>query len=199
MRLLTIIFLLTFSSFTLFSQETGKVYSEKNMLASGYNSVLYKAKIHIYSRNISALYLFKNIDASSQNYNIVLLSEVGLTLVHLDYDRIADEFEVKFCSPIFQRKSILKAIQSDIKMLIVGVNNNEVTANTHSNQKIRSKGIKYFYESKTKTITRAKRRYSLLFSSEAKAKDYQTKVPSQINIQHKGVKFDISMTLIKED
>ncbi len=84
------------------------------MLDRNYKSTLYKCNIEWGNKRYSGMFLFKNLPDSSTR--ILFLSEVGLNLIDFEYKN--GEFEVKKIKDFMNRRIIIKALMSDLDLLL---------------------------------------------------------------------------------
>lgn len=173
--------------------------SIKVLLSGNYSSALYKANIDIYRHNFSGLLLFKQ-SSERDVCSVVFLSEIGLTLLQLDYDILLDDFTVITCQSFMDRKKVIKALSKDMRMLVkqLSFKDQSKLMGKSSNSTIYDRGVKYFFNRERGEVLKTKRRYSLFFRSVIQATSYSSSVPKFIYINHKGVDLNIELKLIKE-
>lgn len=193
-----ILFLLLSSSVTTYSQAADALNCiSKNLLSTDYSSAMYKVNVDVYDQHLSGIVVIKNEGSSDQHYQVVFLSEVGLTLVHFDYDRSKDKMELVSRAGFLDNKRLIAVLKADFTMLIRGLSCQKSLETKREKKRIREKGIRYLYDTNCSCIVSAKRWYGIFFSSELTATAYVHSVPMQLQIKHKGIKLSMQMDLIK--
>ncbi|MCW3806054.1 hypothetical protein [Plebeiibacterium marinum] len=158
-------------------------------LLRGHKTALYKAKMQVFGKVFSGLVLFK-YNQSQKDYNIVLLTEVGITLC--EFYCVDNNIVVKKASSLFQSKMAQKTLSEDFSYLIYNVGKVKKVANgKYKNlQKIR-----YTLDVDGELEQIRKRR--LINGVIVNLEDYSKGVPSGIHFKHRGIKFDMKLSLLK--
>ncbi len=193
MRVFLIIFLLL-SSLSFFSCSSAKGFSSTDSdiqqpLTGGNKSALYKAKMKVYGNFFSGLVLFK-YNKDKDDYNVVLLTEVGLTLCEF-YSK-DNQIVVKKASSLFQSKMAQKTLAEDFGYLINELGKvKEVSENIFKNED----KVRFSVDSNKKISNIRKRR--LINGIIIDLENYKQSVPSSIKFKHRGIKFNMELSLLK--
>ncbi len=158
-------------------------------LPGNYTTALYKAKIEVFGSFFSGLILFKyNVD--SNDYNIVLLSEVGLTIC--EFYSVNNTIEVRKASSLFQSKKAQGILAEDLALLIDRI----PLIKTKSESTYKSnKGILYSTSSDDHIQQIRKRR--LINGIQVELENYNKGIPAQVHFKNKGIGFSMKLKLIK--
>jgi len=193
MRVFLTIFLLL-SSLSFFSCSSVKDVSTsfttlQQPLTGGNKTALYKAKMKVYGNFFSGLVLFK-YNKDKDDYNVVLLTEVGLTLCEFYSEN--NQIEVKKASSLFQSKMAQKTLAEDFGYLIHEIGKvKEVSEDIYKNED----KIKFSLDT-NKLISKIRKR-RLINGIIIDLEDYKNSVPSSIKFKHKGIKFNMELSLLK--
>ncbi len=158
-------------------------------LTGGNKSALYKAKMKVFGNFFSGLVLFK-YNKENNDYNVVLLTEVGLTLC--EFYCVNNQIEVKKASSLFQSKMAQKTLAEDFGYLIyeLGVVK-EVSDGVFKN----ADKVKYTLGAENKIEKIRKRR--LINGIIVDLENYKQGVPSNVKFKHRGIKFNMELSLLK--
>ncbi len=157
-------------------------------LLQGNTSALYKVNIEVFGNHFSGLALFKKAD-ENQSYNIVLMSELGLTLC--EFYATSDNIEVRKASAMFQSDMAIKVLKEDFGYLIKPI----VTKRDKKNHQIKTTD-KSIYTIEDNKVTAIKKRR--LINGVKVGLSYDDKeVPSEVSYKHSGVKFKMNLKLVK--
>ncbi|MCW3785557.1 hypothetical protein [Plebeiibacterium sediminum] len=193
MRVFLTIFLLL-SSITFSSCSSAKKFAPANKeiqqpLTGGNKSALYKAKMKVFGNFFSGLVLFK-YNKENNDYNVVLLTEVGLTLC--EFYCVNNQIEVKKASSLFQSKMAQKTLAEDFGYLIYELGAvKKVAEGVYKN----SDKVKYTLGTEAKVQRIRKRR--LINGIIVDLEKYKQGVPSSIKFKHRGIKFNMELSLLK--
>ncbi len=169
-------------------------------LNSGYNTLLYKAKVKLYSKTYSGLFLFKH-SPKTKIHNVVFLSEVGLTLFELKYEN--NSFEVVKMSAIFKNDKAAVALMSDLEMVICDIYEKENVKlvdgeDSKSLKKTRKRSLNYYIYNSNNEIYKIKKN-GLLKGLDIELQQYENQIPKSIIFNHKNIKLNINLSLLKRD
>lgn len=193
MRFFLIVFLLA-SSFVYTSCSSVKdtAYLNetiKSPLLGGNTSALYKANIKVFGKFFSGLILFK-YNKKEQACNIVLLTEVGLTLC--EFYSVNDMMEVKSASSLFQSKMAQQTLADDFSYLLHHPGGLKQVSQW---QYINKNRVRYFQNNKSELCQIRKKR--LVNGVMINLNNYKQGVPNDINFKHRGIKFNMKLKLLK--
>ncbi|MBL0049618.1 MAG: hypothetical protein IPP32_16150 [Bacteroidetes bacterium] len=161
---------------------------------------LYKANVNLYGKKFGGLLLIKNMPDSS--YRFVFTTETGIKL--FDFELKNDSFKVHFCIEKFNKAGVLQTLASDLKLVLtenrIGQNAQILSAtdNKWTIYKFSSGQVQEYYY---KDISSG--RISKIEQSSGKKKkvvialsNYKTRIPAQVNIDHKNIRLKIDLTLM---
>ncbi len=189
---LTIFLLLSSLTFSSCSSAKDLVSGNKDIeqpLTGGNKSALYKAKMKVFGNFFSGLVLFK-YNKKNNDYNVVLLTEVGLTLC--EFYCVDNQIEVRKASSLFQSKMAQKTLAEDFGYLLYELGAvKEVTEGVYKN----ADKIKYTLGAENKVERIRKRR--LINGIIVDLENYKQGVPSNIKFKHRGIKFNMELSLLK--
>jgi len=177
------------------------VHKEINApLSSGYNTLLYKAKVKLYSKVYSGLFLFKH-SPKTKVHNIVFLSEIGLTLFELKYEN--NSFEIVKMSAIFKNDKAVKALMNDLELVICDIRNKQNlklidSADSKSLKKTRKRSIIYYIYNSNNEVYKIKKN-GLLKGLVVDLQQFESKIPKVIIFNHKYIKLNVELSLLKRD
>ncbi len=182
-----IIILLAFG----FQRANAQSKSIETPLLQGHKSALYKVNIDVFGNHFSGLALFKADDKTEgQNYNVVLLSELGLTLC--EFYATPESMEVRKASSMFQNEMALKVLKQDFGYLIMPIQVKRVKKKQAV--KTKDKSI-YTLNAEDKVIAIKKRR---IINGVKVGLNYNTEeVPAEVAYKHSGIKFKMNLKLVK--
>jgi len=193
MRFFLITFFLANSIlFTACSAQKNTAYNNTSVsqpLLHGNTSALYKVSIKVFGDNFSGLLLFKH-NTKEEAYNIVLLTEVGITLC--EFYSQGDSMEVRNASSLFQSEMAQKVLAEDFSYLL----HSPGAVKQLSEQKFKNReGIKYTMQNESELMQIRKKRFinGVIIDME----DYKEGIPSNIHIKHRGIKFSMNLKLLK--
>ncbi len=195
MRYCLIAFLLA-SSILLSSCSTSKQLSnQSNAIASPLaglsKTALYKVNIKVYGDFFSGLVLFK-YNADKHDYNIVFLTEVGLTLCEFYW--VNNSIEVRNASSLFQSKMAQKTIAQDFGLLL---NHPEVRKQLSELEYKNNDNVRYTVNDQMKPLKIKKKQ--LINGVVVNLPSYKNGVPEHIEFKHRGIKFSMSLSLLKQN
>ncbi len=158
-------------------------------LTGGNKSALYKVRIKVFDNFFSGLVLFK-YNKDRNDYNIVLFTEVGLTLCEFYF--VNNQMEIKKASSLFQSKIAQKTLAEDFGYLICETGElKQVSDDVFIN----SEKIRYTISAEDQVNRIRKRR--LINGIEIDLENYSQGVPSSIKFNHHGIKFNMELSLLK--
>eukprot|EP01155_Anaeramoeba_flamelloides_P010077 Anaeramoba_flamelloidesa2774_11.p1 GENE.a2774_11~~a2774_11.p1 ORF type:complete len:196 (+),score=1.47 a2774_11:163-750(+) len=158
-------------------------------LTGGNKSALYKAKMKVFGNFFSGLVLFK-YNKENNDYNVVLLTEVGLTLC--EFYCVNNQIEVKKASSLFQSKMAQKTLAEDFGYLIYELGAvKEISDGVFKN----ADKVKYTLGAEKKIEKIRKRR--LINGIIVDLENYKQGVPSNVKFKHRGIKFNMELSLLK--
>ncbi|MBN2165432.1 MAG: hypothetical protein JW717_04070 [Marinilabiliaceae bacterium] len=182
---------LAISFLSLFQTASGQFIKEvcEPPLLANKQSVLYKVGIDLFGNFFSGLLLIK--EGNNQvTHNIAFLTEVGITLC--EYYNKDNKIELKKSSSLFQNKSAHNILAEDISMLIYNI---PPLKNKRANKYKSKEGIIFWLNENKQIETIKKRR--IINGIEVKMENYQDNIPGVVVFRHKGIKFNMKLTLIK--
>ncbi len=191
---LSIVLLSVVCCISFFSCSSAKGFSSADSdiqqpLTGGNTSALYKAKMKVYGNFFSGLVLFK-YNKDKDDYNVVLLTEVGLTLCEF-YSK-DNQIIVKKASSLFQSKMAQKTLAEDFGYLINELGKvKEVSENIYKNED----KVRFSVDPNKKINSIRKRR--LINGIIIDLENYKQSVPSSIKFKHRGIKFNMELSLLK--
>lgn len=193
MRFFLIVFLLA-SSFVYTSCSSVKdtAYLNetiKSPLLGEKTTALYKVNIKVFGEFFSGLILFK-YNEKEQAYNIVLLTEVGLTLC--EFYSVNDIIEVKSASSLFQSKMAQKILAEDFSYLLHHPGKLKQVSQWEYVNKNR---VRYVQNNKSELCQIRKKR--MMNGVIVDLNDYNKGVPNNISFKHRGIKFNMKLKLLK--
>lgn len=153
------------------------------------NTALYKAGIEVFGDFFSGLVLFK-YNADKQDYNIVLLNEMGITLC--EFYAKNNSVEVVSASSLFTSKMAQKTLAEDFSFMV----KTPVVVKQFADKEYKSKDkIKYTVNANMLPLHMQKKRLvngvmvDLIFNDE--------EMPKQVIFTHRGIKFKMTLKLLK--
>jgi len=158
-------------------------------LLGEHNTALYKASINVFGNYFSGLVLLKH-NAEKDDYNIVMLSEVGLTIC--EFYSHDNEIVLRKASSLFKSKKAQSVLAEDLSFLVDEIS--EVKAKSDSRYKSNS-GIIYSTNSDGQVNQIRKRR--LVNGVRIDFEDYKKGIPTNIYFKNKGIGFSMKLKLIK--
>lgn len=187
-----LIIFLVLSSTVLSSCSSTKSYIDhpiKAPLVGDNQSVLYKVGIEVFGDFFSGLVLFK-YNEDQQDFNIVLLSEVGLTLC--EFYSNGQTMEVRKASSLFSSKAAQRTLAEDFSYLLhqPGLSKQVADYEYKNTDKVR-------YTIDTHSAPSEIRKKRLINGVKVDLGEYKDRVPSQINFRHRGINFKMKLTLLK--
>ncbi len=178
--------------------KTKKEVEVKSRLCENYHQALYKTNITFYKKHYSGL-LFFNYKQDKEEYSIVLLSELGLSIIELKYQ--SNEFKLVKHKSFFNKKAAIETLKSDIELLIEKIPQKEYTCFMASDSSLivkRNNNKKeLFYLNNKGEVGRIKKKQNMLMSVNILFNDYSQGVPKEIIINHRGIKLKLELRLIK--
>jgi len=82
---------------------------------SSFERALYKGSMDISKHHLSGLFLLKRISGNS--IRIVFSNQMGINF--FDFELRGDEFIVHYCFPSLEKKSLLKLLENDFRLLLI--------------------------------------------------------------------------------
>ncbi|MCG8581704.1 MAG: hypothetical protein MI866_17400 [Bacteroidales bacterium] len=157
-------------------------------LLGGGQSALYKVNIEVFGKFFSGLLLIKT-DREQKGHNIVLMSEVGLTLC--EYYSSDNVIELKKASSLFQSEMAQKVLAEDFSLLV-----NHVTSLKPRKKNVYKSEAGYLYQLNEAGEITGIRKRRLINGIRAELKDYKA-IPEVIEYKHSGIRFSMSLKLLK--
>ncbi len=86
------------------------------------SEAVFRVSIDLYSHYYSGIFVIKK--ESGEKYRLVLMSEVGMTLLDMDFS--SENYHVNYCIKPLQKKSLLKLLVKDFLLLTTTPGNEKV-------------------------------------------------------------------------
>ncbi len=180
--------------------ETQKEVEVKSRLSKNYKQALYKTNIFFYKKQYSGLLLFK-YEQEKDEYSVVLLSELGLSILELKYQ--SGEFKMVKHKSFFNKKAAIETLKSDIELLIEQIPMKEQTCYAAKDSSLivqrRNKKKEVFYINKENEVFKIRKKQNMFMSVNMDLNDYSTNIPKEMIIKHHGIKLKLELRLIKQD
>lgn len=167
------------------------------LLSTGYRQALYQASVDVFDKHVSGLFLFK-YDSVANEHHIVLLSEVGLSLMEMSYRN--GKFTLVDCKSFIEKKQVIKTLQQDFLLLLRPLTKDSYICYSGAEGK---KALKYtgkqnawYLFADGKNVDAVSARRSLVFPVSVNASGYDQHVPQSITISHKRIKLNIELQLL---
>jgi len=166
------------------------------LLSRGYAQALYQASIDVFGKHVSGLFLFK-YDSIAQEHHIVLLSEVGLSLLEMKYSN--GEFTVVDCKSFIEKEQVIKTLQQDIALLIREFSCSTVCNGAGQEKAFAYKGAKkaWYILDDGEHVSSVTSKISAFIPVNITATGYERSVPQSITISHKRINLTMELQLIK--
>lgn len=185
----------------LFSCSTYNNYSEANILLNKQtpvfnktvNQAVYRGSIEIFDKYYSGIFAFKKLNKT--NYRLVLMSEVGMTLIDISFND--SEYKINHCIEPLNKKSLLNLLKTDFLLLAnfpskikyKKINkDNFIIIKDYNNRHFYSFDNNQLIEIEAKSIFN---KVTISFG------DVQNGLAKNINIQHRPLKLSIDLKRIK--
>lgn len=166
---------------------------------SNYRQALYKANISFYNTTISGLLLFKYNEKVNE-YNVVILSEVGLNIMEFKYSE--GKSELVSCKSFIDKPSAIEILKSDLGLLVesIPVQDYMYYSGKDSLAALKNKSGKrrLYYLQEANQIVKVVSKESALMPSVVTASDYSNGIPKDITIKHKRIKLKIELQLLNK-
>ena len=94
-------------------------FVNKSVIDSNVKTAVYKAKINVFDNYFSGLFLVKYF-AKDTAYHVVLLSEVGLNLLDIEYKN--EKARIVSCQDFLNKKMVLNTLKADFLLLFIKPN-----------------------------------------------------------------------------
>lgn len=193
MRLYLTAFLLVssvvFLSCSTVKKSTYSNYSIESPLPGGTTSALYKANIKVFGNFFSGLVYFK-CNSDENDCNIVLLSEVGLTLC--DFYSANDSIRVTSASSLFSNKKAQQILAEDFGYLLHSPGLlKQLSEYNYKNED----NIQYTIKNTSEIQQIRKKR--IVNGVVVDLDNYNDGVPCNINFKHRGINLNMKLTLLK--
>jgi hypothetical protein len=174
----------------------------KPVFGENFNSFLFKANIKIYGRELSGLLVTKQISAG--DYRVIFTTELGIKL--FDFGFKDSSFTLHYCVPQFDRPKLLKVIKEDIETLLMNNISEKklerlITADSkYVVYKLRSEPLDHYYyiDAATSTLERIERGKGNKQKVIYHLQEQKDSFPSHISVDHKDMKLQIDLNLLKK-
>lgn len=180
---------LVFSSCSSIKNSNYKNHSIVSPIKRENKTTLYKANIKVFGNFFSGLVLFK-YNKPTNDFNVVLLTEMGLTLC--EFYHKDNKMIIKKASSLFQSKMAQNVLLEDFSYLLQEINDVKRLSDTEFKSKEK---VRYKINENNQPIYIRKRR--LINGVLVDVDSYKTGVPALINFKHKGIKFNMKLSLLK--
>lgn len=171
----------------------------RSLLMANYHQALYKANISFYKTTISGLLLFK-YNKKVNEYNVVILSEVGLNIMEFKYSE--GKSELVSCKSFIDKPSAIETLKADIGLLIEAIPVQNYTYYTGKDSLSVLKNItgkrRLYYLQDAKQVVKVLSKEKALMPVVVTATDYSNGIPKDINIKHKRIKLSIELQLLNK-
>jgi hypothetical protein len=168
-------------------------------LGSRFDKALFKASLDISKHHLTGLLFMKQ--TSDTSVRMVFSNEIGMN--YFDFEFVREQFVIHYCFPSLSRKSLLKILESDFRLLLPD-NSVKILKVLHpaenpsdTEYKVKSTAGRYFY-----TLENNSKRISLITSSGKFLKKTRIifsstgiGVPGKIRILNPTIKLTLSLTL----
>ncbi len=205
MKIFRIIILFSLSFLSVLSVQADEKKEFPNFkapLSENYSTALYQGKISFGKRKLSGLFVFK-YDKSNEVYNIVVMSELGMSL--LKYKCENNKIELLESAPFFQNKKMKKLIAKYFMILVQNLSENTTKikkkkegwlVKTHLKKTTGVKGKVFYYYKNNGALTRiyTKEMLPLHFAIEE-----GTPINRKIDFSQRLLGLSINLKLLKID
>ncbi|NJO89813.1 MAG: hypothetical protein HC831_13350 [Chloroflexia bacterium] len=179
---------------------TEKKVEVKSRLSENYKQALYKTNIFFYKKQYSGLLLFI-YEPEKEEHSVVLLSELGLNILELKYQ--SGEFKMVKHKSFFNKNAAIETLKSDIELLIeqIPIKKQTCYLAMDSSLIVKRKDEKkeLFYINMENEVFKIRKKQNMFMSVNMDLNDYNTNIPKEIIIQHKGIKLKLELRLIKQN
>lgn len=163
----------------------------------GTNEAVFRGGIDLYKHYFSGIFALKT--GSEEKYRMVLMSEVGITL--LDISFTSKDFQVNYCIEPLQKKALLKLLYHDFLLLTESPKPEELEpAKKHEKKRelttyknIDCRDFYYFEDGKMVEIVSK----AFLNRTHIQFSEMEMGSANSIQLQHKPVKLGIMLKRIK--
>jgi hypothetical protein len=166
------------------------------VFTDGTNEAVFRGTMEVYKHYYSGIFAMKK--EAVEKFRVVLMSEVGMTLVDFSFD--ANVFEVIYCIETLNKKRLLKLLYHDFLLLLNTSNSEELKqkkCKTHNAQSILIKKNNsrdfYCFENGEMTQISSKK---CLNRTLIQFQDMKTGAANLIQIKHSPFKLKIELTRI---
>jgi len=152
------------------------------------NSLLYKAKINLYTKYFSGLIILKQTDSITSH--LTFITEIGMKM--FDFEVQHNNFKLVYVFAPLNKPKILKLLENDMKLILLEhLLNQEAQVYEKKPNRIykRTQKLKYYFKSnvETKTIEKITVKGSL-FTKEKVWYFYNSDLNAkQVRLKHKGL------------
>jgi len=164
---------------------------------TGTTEAVFRGNINVYKHYFSGIFALKK--ETEENYRIVLISEVGVTLFDLSFT--AKGFKVNYCIEPLQKKGLLKLLYLDFLLLVDAPYPEDLKLQKNRGKKAqfilkkkRNSRDFYYFEKETMVEIVSK---AFLNKTDIKFKEIKEGVAKSIHIQHRPVKLKMELKRIK--
>ncbi len=162
-------------------------------------SYIFKTNINLYENDFSGIIVIKPIN--DKTYRIVFLNELGMNF--FDLEITADSFKVYKILESLNRKSLLKLLVNDFRILVlndINIQNSKKYLDTEGNFFVlrpdNTKNL-YFIGRQDKLLYKIEQHSVFRKINTFEFENFENKFPKKISIVHKNVKFAIELSLIE--
>jgi hypothetical protein len=169
----------------------------RKVLSDTSKSYVFRAKIRIYDNNFSGLLVIKPKKNSDR---IVFLNEIGMKF--FDIEIFKDSYKIHHLFEPMNKKLFIKLLVSDFNFILMNelnMNSKYLTEKDTKNFAVKNNKAKQVYIFDNNTLLSVSGfKYSVIRKNVfLNYNNYQNDVPTQINIMHKNIKFEMNLTFIK--
>jgi hypothetical protein len=174
----------------------------KPIFGDNFNSFLFKTNITAYGKDFSGLLVTKQM--APGNYRVIFTTELGMKL--FDFEFKDTSFTLHYCVPQFNKPTLLKTIQEDIKILLMndfaGKSFEKLEDQKHEHTIYRTGEGKfhnyYFIEKSSGHLVKIEHSKKCLKKIIFTLSNYQNDFPNAVLIKHYNIKLKIELKLLKK-
>ena len=164
---------------------------------TGTTEAVFRGSMNVYKHYFSGIFALKK--ETEENYRIVLMSEVGITLFDLSFT--SKDFKINYCIKPLQKKKFLKLLYHDFLLLVDAPNPENLKLRKNRNTHIqfvlyKKKNSRDFYYIEKKTIVKIVSK-AFLNKTNIQFQEIKEGVAQSIHIQHRPVKLKMELKRIK--
>lgn len=167
-------------------------------LGIGFEKALFKGSLDIREHHLTGLLFIKKTSDSS--FRIIFNNEIGMK--YFDLELFREDYKVHYCFPSLSRKSLLKILETDFRILLTGnlldVKKNSLMESTTDTSvyKIISTSGKYLvtFDNLTSRIMEISSVHKMMRKTRVRFTLSDGIIPKKINIQNPMIKLSFKLT-----